>query len=56
MYYKLPHLSPFPVSVLRSKRLKVATGTSARCRPDAMNEKFRNVDTQLHGTFYGKIT
>ena len=26
----------------------VATGTSARCLPDAMNEKFRKVDTHLH--------
>ena len=28
----------------------IVTGTSARCRPDAMNEKFRKVDTHLHGT------
>ncbi len=33
----------------------VATGTSARCRPDAMNEKFRKVDTHLHGMYYGAI-
>jgi hypothetical protein len=29
------------------------TGTSARSRPDAMNEKFRKVDTHLHGMYYG---
>ena len=28
---------------------------SARCRPDAMNEKFRKVDTHLHGMYYGAI-
>jgi hypothetical protein len=35
--------------------LKLATGTSARCRPDAMNEKFRKVDTHLNGMCYGAI-
>ena len=35
--------------------LFIATGTAPRCRPDAMNEKFRKVDTQLHGIFYGAI-
>jgi hypothetical protein len=33
----------------------VAIGTSARCRPDAMNEIFRKVDTHLHGMYYGAI-
>jgi hypothetical protein len=33
----------------------LATGTSARCRPDAMNEKFRKVDTHLHGMYYEAI-
>lgn len=35
--------------------LHVATGTSARCRPDAMNEKFRKDDTRLHAMCYGAI-
>ena len=30
--------------------VKIATDTS-----DAMNEKFRKVDTQIHGIFYGAI-
>jgi len=25
----------------------------ARCRPDAMNEKFRKFDTHFHDIFYG---
>ena len=33
----------------------IATGTSARCRPDAMNEKFRKGDTEWHGISYGAI-
>jgi len=37
------------------KRNYVATGISARCRPDAMNEKFRKDDTRLHGMCYGAI-
>ena len=35
--------------------LRIATGTSARCHPDAMNEKFRKVDTHLHGMYYSAI-
>ena len=33
----------------------VAIGTSARCRPDAINDIFRKVDTHLHGMYYGAI-
>ena len=40
-------LAPSPLDFIF---LYVATGTSARCRPDAMNEKFKKVDTHLHGT------
>ena len=35
------------------KKFYLATGISVRCRPDAMNEKFRKVDTHLHGMYYG---
>jgi len=38
-----------------SSGLNVATGTSARCRSNAMNEKFRNFDTHLRGIFYRAI-
>ena len=43
-----------PVSNFQTQNIiLLATGTSARCRPDAMNGKFRKVDTHLHGMYYG---
>ena len=41
------------VPPINTNSIKVVTGTSARCCPDAMNEKFRKVDTHLHGMYYG---
>jgi len=35
--------------------IDIATGTSARCCSDAMNEKFRKVDTHLQGMYYRAI-
>jgi len=59
------HLLPFLIYFIASSnaisigkfesRGRVATGISARCRPDAMNEKFRKDDTRLHGMCYGAI-
>ena len=40
---------------INTNSIKVVTGTSARCCPDAMNEKFRKVDTHLHGMYYRAI-
>ena len=40
-------LIPFPLcSHHYDSFYQVATGTSARCHPNAMNEKFRKVDTK----------
>jgi hypothetical protein len=36
------------VPPINTNSIKVVTDTSARCCPDAMNEKFRKVDTHLH--------
>ena len=36
------------ICIVQFTAVILATGTSARCRYDAMNEKFRKVDTHLH--------